>query len=55
MEQGSTRPCGCSPLGEEQGSRRARETDTHPSMARRSAIDWILPVEKICSMLVVLL
>jgi len=32
--------------GEYQGSRRARTTDTHASMARRSAIDWIVPVEE---------
>ena len=41
-------------LSSEEGSRRARATDTHPSMDRRLAIDWILPVEKVCSMLVVL-
>ena len=36
--------------GEYQGSRRARTTDTHASMGRRSAIDWIVPVEeKVCS------
>ena len=40
--------------GEDQGLRRARTTDTRPSMARRSAIDWMLPVEKVCSMLAVL-
>ena len=41
--------------GEYQSSRRARTTDTHASMTRRSAIDWIVPVEeKVCSMLVVL-
>lgn len=32
--------------GEYQGSRKARTTDTHASMARRSAIDWIVPVEE---------
>ena len=40
--------------GECQSLRRARTTDTHASMARRSAIDWIVPVEKVCSMLMVL-
>jgi len=41
--------------GEYQGLRRPRTVDTHASMARRSAIDWIVPVEeKVCSMLVVL-
>ena len=41
--------------GEYQSLRRARTTDTHTSMARRSAIDWIVPVEeKVCSMLMVL-
>lgn len=32
--------------GEYQGFRRPRTTDTHVSMARRSAIDWIVPVEE---------
>ena len=32
--------------GEYQGSRRARMTDMHASMTRRSAIDWIVPVEE---------
>ena len=41
--------------GEYQSSRRARTTDTHASMTRRSAIDWIVPVEeKVCSVLVAL-
>ena len=41
--------------GEYQSLRRARTTDTHTSMARRSAIDWIVPVEeKVCSMSMVL-
>ena len=41
--------------GEYQGLRRPRTTDTHASMARRSAIDWIVPVEeKVCLMLLVL-
>ena len=41
--------------GEYQGLRRARTTDTHASMTRRLAINWIVPVEeKVCSVLVVL-
>ena len=41
--------------GEYQSLRRARTTDTHTSMARRSAIDLIVPVEeKVCSMLMAL-
>jgi len=32
--------------GEYQSLRRGRTTDTHASMARRSAIDWIVPVEE---------
>lgn len=44
--------------GEYQSLRtRAKTTDTHASMAMRSTIDWILPVdsEKVCSMLMVLI
>jgi hypothetical protein len=43
-------------VGEYQGSRRARTIDTHASMGRRSAIDYIVPTveEKVCSILVVL-
>jgi hypothetical protein len=42
-------------VGEYQGSRRARTIDTHASMGRRSAIDYIVPTveEKVCSTLVV--
>ena len=41
--------------GEDQSLRSARTTDTHASVARWSANDWIVPVEeKVCSMLMVL-